>query len=244
MRSPRLESVVSEFNLAKNCNAELAALPYASANPLVYLIDDDIEMRKSLHTLLSTVGVATWSFAGASDFLDGLESLEPAPILLDIRMPEIDGMQLMNELLARGIGWPIIVMTAHGEIPVAVQAIKLGAVEFLEKPFGFEELHSAMQAAFEKMSLFLIQNSVRNEALQRFAVLTARETEVIRILTKGTPNKVAAHELALSPRTVEMHRGNALMKLRVKSLAEVVHLANEAGLELNGLAKDDDNVSN
>lgn len=225
-------------------NAELAASPYAVMNASVYVIDDDVEMRRSLHTLLSTIGVVSWSFACASDFLDNLTSLDRAPILLDIRMPQIDGIQLMNQLWERGIAWPIIVMTAHGEIPIAVAAIKLGAGEFLEKPFGFEQLHFAIQAAFEKMPVFLRKNSIRLDALQRFGLLSPRETEVIRILTKGTPNKVAAQALSLSPRTVEMHRCNALAKLSVKTLAEVVHLANRAGLEFNSLTKDNDNVSN
>ncbi|WP_411290757.1 response regulator transcription factor [Sphingorhabdus sp.] len=233
---------MSGLNSVENHNAALAASPYAVVNASVYVIDDDVEMRRSLHTLLSTVGVTSWSFSCASDFLDNLKSLEPAPILLDVRMPQIDGIQLITLLLERGIGWPIIVMTAHGEIPIAVAAMKLGAVEFLEKPFGFEQLNFAMQVAFEKISVFLRQNSIRKDALQRFGSLSPRETEVIRILTNGTPNKVAAHALSLSPRTVEMHRGNALAKLRVKSLAEVVHLANEAGLEFNSLAKDNDNV--
>lgn len=243
MRSPRRDSAVSGLNSVENHIAELAASPFAVLNATVYVIDNDAEMRRSLHSLLSTVGVVSWSFSCASDFLDTLTSLAPAPILLDVRMPQMDGIQLMSRLLERGIRWPIIVMTGHGEIPVAVAAMRLGAVEFFEKPFRFEQLHSAMKAAFEKMSVILRQSCVQTEALQRFGLLSPRETEVIGILTKGNPNKVAAHVLSLSTRTVEMHRANALAKLGLKSLAEAVHLATDAGLEFNSLVKDNDNVS-
>ena len=207
----------------------------AFADAPVYVIDDESEMRRSLHLLLSTAGMVSWPFPSASDFLANLES---SPILLDIRMPEMDGIQLMNKLLERGIRWPIIVMTAHGEIPIAVQAVKLGAIEFLEKPFAFEALESSLQSAFGQLSSISGANSIRSNARRRFALLTPRETDVVKILMQGAPNKVAAHQLSLSVRTIEMHRGNALAKLNVKSLAEVVRLASEADRQFHALEKD------
>jgi len=217
---------------------------YVAGNTQVYVIDDDSEIRRSMHLLLSTCGITSWPFASASDFLDNLASLKPAPILLDVRMPAIDGIQLMNMLLERNIGWPIIVMTAHGEIPLAVQAMKLGAIEFLEKPFGFEALEMSLQSAFAKISAINEANAVRDNARRLFELLSARETDVVKLLMQGLPNKVAAHLLSLSVRTIEMHRANALAKLNVKSLAEVVRLAGDAGLDIFSVTQGGMNVGN
>lgn len=203
----------------------------------VYVIDDESEVRRSLNVLLSTIGIDSWPFASASDFLDNLDNLKPAPILLDVRMPDFDGIQLMTILCERGVEWPVIVMTAHGEIAIAVQAIKLGAVEFLEKPFEFEILEISLQKAFSQVSAFNEANAVRDNATRLFALLSSREIEVVNVLMQGIANKVAAHLLSLSVRTIEMHRANALAKLRVKSMAEVVRLANLADLSLHSTKK-------
>lgn len=216
---------------------------YGLSNTTVYVIDDDTQIRRSLHYLLSTVGITIWPFATAADFLDSLATLEPAPILLDIRMPEMDGIQLMNMLLERGHGWPIIVMTAHGEIPIAVQAIKLGAIEFLEKPFEFEALDISLHAAFAQLSKIKAATVNRDSARHLFELLSARETDVVKFLLQGFPNKVTAHMLSLSVRTIEMHRANALAKLNVKSLAEVVRLSSDAKLDLSLPAKDGEIVN-
>ena len=120
----------------------------APANRCVYVIDDDVDVRKSLHFLLATSDIRAWPFAGGEDFIGQLTDLSPAPILLDVRMAGIDGFGVMAELAAHGIGWPVIVMTAHGDIPVAVRAMKLGAIEFIEKPFLAEELEIALKRAF------------------------------------------------------------------------------------------------
>ncbi len=213
----------------------------ADTDARVYVIDDESEVRRSLHFLLSTAGLVSWPFASASDFLDNLEELEPAPILLDIRMPDIDGIQLMNMLRDRGIEWPVIVMTAHGDIPIAVQVIKLGAMEFLEKPFEFEALELCLQNAFARLAAVKEADAVRNIARSRFELLSPRETEVVNVLMQGISNKAAAHVLSLSVRTIEMHRANALTKLEVKSIAEVVRLANDAELPSAPVIIEDDN---
>ena len=194
----------------------------------VYVIDDDNEVRRSLHCLLASANLVSWPFASAADFLANLPTLTAAPILLDIRMPEMDGIQLLSVLRSRGIGWPIIVMTSHGEISVAVQAIKLGAMEFLEKPFEYEVLAVALQNAFTLLSTITEAATVQNAACSRLESLSLREAEVLKVLVKGVSNKVAAHVLSLSVRTVEMHRANALKKLQVKSLAEVIRLIKDA----------------
>ena len=210
----------------------------AKQGALVYVIDDESEVRRSLHFLLSTADLVSWPFASAADFLDNLDTLEPAPILLDIRMPKIDGVQLLNMLRERGIDWPVIAMTAHGDIPIAVQVIKLGAIEFLEKPFRFEALEACLQSAFAQLAAGNEAIAARNAARGLFALLSSRESKVM----EGISNKVAAHQLSLSVRTIEMHRANALAKLNVKSIAEVVRLANVAELVFASPDLDGDDV--
>lgn len=206
----------------------------------VYVIDDESEVRRSLHFLLSTAGMVSWPFASAADFLENLPDLEPAPILLDIRMPDIDGVQLMARLREQSIEWPVIAMTAHGDIPIAVQVIKMGALEFLEKPFEFEALEAALQNAFAQLATVRQADALRNSARRRFELLSPRETEVANILMQGISNKTAAHLLSLSVRTIEMHRANVLAKLEVKSIAEIVRLANDAEIPPAPVILDDE----
>ena len=198
----------------------------------VYVIDDESDVRRSLHFLLTTIGLVSWPFASAEDFLDNFGGLEPAPVLLDIRMPAMDGLELMTLMRERGVKWPIIIMSAHGDIKVAVKAIKLGAIEFLEKPFEFEALDLSLQAAFAQLADVNDSFNARNAARSAFALLSPRESAVINVLMRGISNKSAAHVLDLSVRTVEMHRANALIKLQVKSIAEVMRLANDAELDM------------
>lgn len=198
----------------------------------VYVIDDDLQLRRSLHFLLSTVGYVSWPFSCAADFLDNLSNLEPGPMLIDVRMPAIGGIELMKILVDRGIRWPMIVMTAHAEIPVAVQSIKLGATEFLEKPFEIETLEASLKSAMLQLYAVKRAAKVRETSHQLFDLLTPREIEVLMVLIDGRPNKVAADQLSLSVRTIEMHRANAFAKLKVKSLAEVIRLARDAGIAL------------
>lgn len=205
----------------------------------VYIIDDESDVRRSLHFLLSTIGLVSWPFASAQDFLDNFAALEPAPILLDIRMPAVDGLQLMAMLRERGVNWPIIIISAHGDIQVAVKAIKLGAIEFLEKPFEFDALDVCLHAAFMQLDQVNDSFTARNTARAAFALLSPRENEVIKVLMRGIPNKTAAHVLDLSVRTVEMHRANALSKLQVKSIAEVIRLARAAGLDVEIAVRND-----
>ncbi|MFN3621095.1 response regulator transcription factor [Sphingorhabdus sp.] len=211
-------------------NAHWKHMLSAPPSSPVYIIDDESDVRRSLHFLLSTVGLVSWPFASAQDFLDNFSALEPAPVLLDIRMPAVDGLQLLAVMRERGVNWPVIVISAHGDIQVAVKAIKMGAIDFLEKPFDFEALDSCLQTAFAQLAHLNDSFTARNTARAAFALLSPRESEVIKVLMGGVPNKAAAHMLDLSVRTVEMHRANALAKLRVKSIAEVIRLAAAAKL--------------
>ena len=198
----------------------------------VYVIDDDVQIRRSLHFVLSTAGFVSWSFSSASDFLDSLPALDPAPILIDVRMPNIDGMALMGILNERDVRWPMIVMSAHADIPAAVQSIKLGATEFLEKPFEIESLEASLHNAMAQLSNLKLAEATRSSSLCLFQSLSPREHEVMMLLMDGLSNKIAAHRLSLSVRTIEMHRANALTKLKARSIAEVVRLARDAGVAL------------
>jgi two-component system response regulator FixJ len=221
-QSPVIETRIDQSTLT----------PSAKSGSTVYIIDDESDVRRSLHFLLASAGLVSWPFASAQDFLDNFGGLEPAPVLIDIRMPGMDGLELMALMRERGVNWPVIMMSAHGDIKVAVKAIKLGAIEFLEKPFQFEALNLSLQAAFAQLAQANDSFVARNAARVAFALLSPREAAVINVLMRGIPNKTAAHVLDLSVRTVEMHRANALAKLQVKSIAEVIRLANAAELDI------------
>jgi len=205
----------------------------------VYVIDDDVDVRKSLHFLLSSSSIMAWPFGSAGEFIDLLPNLAPAPILVDIRMAGIDGLQMLHILKERAVVWPIIVMTAHADVPMAVRAMKLGAIEFLEKPFEAAALIRILDEAFGTLDQLLQAWLARNDARLLIGQLSKRESDVLTILMQGTLNKVAAHQLGLSPRTVEMHRGNALAKLGLKSMVEVVALFAAAELPNPGPTADD-----
>jgi len=202
--------------------------------PPVYVIDDDGDLRKSLHFLLSTSGITAFPCASAEDFFDHLPTLDAGPILLDMRMPGLDGLETLTMLRNRDVKWPVIVMTAHGDIAIAVKAMKLGAIEFLEKPFRADMLDVALSQAFDALratgGIDMLQSRVRS-ALQ---TLSRREHEVLAVLFGGLSNKLAAHRLGLSTRTIEMHRRNALVKLGTKSVAETIALVASAGTSLSG----------
>lgn len=197
-------------------------------NRHLYVVDDDVEVRKSLHFLLSTVDIRTWPFLGGQDFVDQLVDLRPAPVLLDIRMPGMDGFDVLREMELRDLDWPVIVMTAHGDVPVAVRAMKQGAIEFLEKPFSAPDLEAAVARGFSLLEAGQERREKQDAARQRLSSLTAREREVVIELARGAPNKVVAHRLDLSIRTVEMHRSSAMSKLGVKSLVEAATLLSAA----------------
>ncbi len=151
----------------------------------VYIIDDDSDLRQSLHFLLATSGITAWPFASADDFLDHLPSLAAAPILLDIRMAGMNGLQVLEEPHRRTVAWPVIIMTAHGDIATAVHAMKLGAIEFLEKPFTPEMLDGALALSFAALESMEQSLTTKTRARERLDQLSERETAVIGILIRG-----------------------------------------------------------
>lgn len=195
----------------------------------VHLVDDDDAIRRSVGFMLRTSGFAVESHSSGVHLLKQKE-LAQGCILLDIRMPEMDGLEVQRALLERGVTLPVVVMTGHGDISIAVQAMKAGAVEFIEKPFEKAVLLAAVEEGFARLDRSDRKLVRAEEAAVRLQVLTLREREVLEGLAKGFPNKTIAYDLGISPRTVEIHRANLMTKLGVSSLSEALRIAFSAGL--------------
>lgn len=194
----------------------------------VYVVDDDHDVRSSISFMLSTADLNSRPFPDGENFLAQVPQLTPGCILLDVRMPRMDGFQVMAALEEADIDWPIIVMTGHGEVPVAVRAMKMGAVDFIEKPFGEELLMASLERAFNLLKDRGGKAEGKRIAKERVALLTPRERDVLQGLVGGLSNKLLARQLGISLRTVEMHRANMMDRLRVTSLAEALTLAVQA----------------
>lgn len=178
--------------------------------------------------MLSASEFQSRPFASGSDFIEALGELDPGCVLLDVRMPRLDGFEVMAALARRDLDWPIIVMTGHGEVSIAVRAMKEGAVDFIEKPFDECVLLSSLSRAFALLAERKEKSDRRREAQARVARLTAREHDILQGLLAGLPNKLLARRFDISLRTVEMHRANMMDRLSVASLAEALTLAVQA----------------
>ena len=192
--------------------------------PTVFVVDDDPAMRESLRWLLQSVGLAVETHAGAAAFLSSYDPSRSGCLVLDMRMPGMSGLNLQDELIARRITLPIIIITGYAEVPTAVRALKRGAVDFIEKPFSDELLLDRIRQAIETDRQTRDAEAQRAEVTVRFAQLTPREREVMELVIAGKANKVIAAELGLSPKTVEVHRANVMRKMAVDSVAELVRL--------------------
>lgn len=197
---------------------------------LVHLVDDDEAIRRSAGFLLKTAGFRVQTYSSGLELLKNVRSLEPGCILLDIRMPGMDGLEVQRELKEAGCLLPVIIMTGHGDVAAAVQAMKAGAVDFIEKPFEKQTLLSAIEIGRERLDQASARSARAEEAAARLKVLTSRETDVLVGLVRGLPNKTIAYDLGISPRTVEIHRANLMDKLQVRSLSEVLRIAFTAGI--------------
>ena len=191
----------------------------------VYVVDDDEAVRRFLRGLIGSIGLGVKTYASAQEFLDGYEAGSPGCLLLDIRMPDMSGLELQAELRRREINIPVIILTGHGDVKVAVHAMKAGAVDFIEKPFNNELLLHGIQKAVAD-SLHSSGTRVRRqEILQRLERLTTRERQVLRLVVAGETNKGVARHLGISDKTVEIHRAKVMEKMQAKSLAELVKMA-------------------
>ena len=202
-----------------------------ATNICIYVVDDDEHVRHSIGFMLGTANWSSRGFAGGRAFLDALPKLDPGCILLDLRMPEPDGLDVLAELDRRKLRWPAVIMTGHGDTAQAVQAMKLGAIDFIEKPFTESVLLSCLERAAVLLRTRTAQ-SVRDAGLKaRVERLTTREREVLQGLLGGLPNKLIAHRLGISLRTVEMHRANMMKRLEAPSLADALQIGGAAGMK-------------
>lgn len=201
-----------------------------SDRKLVHIVDDEDAIRRSASFMLKTSGYAVETWPSGAAFLKEIRHVPEGCVLLDVRMPEMDGLEVQQALLDRGVTMPVIVLTGHADVSIAVRAMKAGAVDFLEKPFEKAVLLAAIKTAFARLASADGAAARAAEADVILAVLTPREREVLEGLAQGLPNKTIAYDLGISPRTVEVHRANLMAKLDVRSLSDALRLAFAAGL--------------
>lgn len=192
--------------------------------PTVFVVDDDEGVRNSLRFLLKSVGLATDARASASEFLDTYKPNQPGCLVLDVRMPGMSGLELQQQLNLRGAVIPVIFITGHGDIPMAVEAMQQGAFDFLQKPFRDQDLIDRIQRALERDARNRAALDQHARIRERLDSLTPREREVLALMTRGRPNKIMAAELGVSQRTVEIHRARVMEKSGAASLAQLVRM--------------------
>ena len=200
------------------------------SNTVVHVIDDDDAVRESLVFMLRSAKIDVRSYETAEDFLDQLPTLKMGCIVTDVRMPGMSGIDLLRKLRQIDINLPVIVITGHGDVPLAVEAMRIGAIDFLEKPFDDEALLTSIRNALDSGEKIGAESSERAELLDRVAALSSREREVLEGLVAGQPNKIIAFNLGISPRTIEIYRANVMTKMKAGSLSELVRMALVAGL--------------
>ena len=197
------------------------------AAPTVFIIDDDHGMRQAIHDLVESVGLRAESFATGEEFLGIRQIDRPSCLVLDVRLPQMSGLDFQRRLAERGMQIPIIFVTAHGDIPMSVKALKLGAVEFLTKPFRDQDLLDAIQQALERDGNRLKEQAEVHDLQERYRALTPREQEVMTLVVLGMLNKQVASELGASEATIKIHRGNVMHKMQAASVVDLVRMADK-----------------
>jgi FixJ family two-component response regulator len=195
--------------------------------PTVFIIDDDRGMRQAIHDLVESVGLRAESFATGEEFLGKNHAHRPSCLVLDVRLPQMSGLDFQRRLAESGMQIPIIFVTAHGDIPMSVRALKSGAVEFLTKPFRDQDLLDAIQQALERDGITLKEQAEVHDLQERYRALTAREQEVMTLVVSGMLNKQIASEIGASEATVKIHRGNVMHKMRAASVVDLVRMADK-----------------
>jgi len=197
----------------------------AAAQPVVHVVDDDEGQRESLAFLLRSAGIEVRNFESAKAFLDVLPGAAPGCVITDVRMPDMSGIELLRRLKELKIGVPVIVITGHGDIALAVEAMKIGATDFFEKPFNDDLLVASVRAALLQQQDLTKRHTERAEIENRISTLSAREKDVLVGLIQGRANKQIAFDLGISPRTVEIYRANLMNKMQADSLSDLVRMA-------------------
>jgi FixJ family two-component response regulator len=192
---------------------------------IVHVIDDDESIRLALDSLFRSIDLRTKCYGSTSEFMSGGVDATPGCIVLDVRLPGMSGLDFQTQLHGLGIRLPVILMTGHGDIPMSVRAMKAGAIDFLSKPFRDQDMIDAVQTAIERDRQRRSSEGSLDEIRQRFATLSPREQQVMRLVTSGKMNKQVAGELGLSEITVKIHRGAAMRKMSAKTLADLVRMA-------------------
>lgn len=193
-----------------------------TSQPMVFVVDDDEAMRDSMRYLFESVNLPCKVFASAHDFLEFLDRRLAGCVLLDIRMPGMSGMELLENLNGQGIQLPVIVITGHGDVPLAVRAIKQGAFDFLQKPFAAQALLDRVYAALESIKKSELKNRELDSLRSSFDALTNREKEIMELVVAGSPSKAIGMKLGISSKTVDIHRSSIMKKLNVRNIAELV----------------------
>lgn len=202
-----------------------------SETAVIHVIDDDEAVRDSLSFMLETADFSVKAYDSAIAFLDQLPDVAPGCVITDVRMPEMTGLELVRRLRELGVGLPVIVITGHGDVPLAVEAMKAGVVDFIEKPFDDEAILAALGLALAQDANGDGRDAERMALAQRVAALSTREQQVLSGLVAGQANKVIANQLGISPRTVEVYRANVMTKMQASSLSELVRMALLVGID-------------
>lgn len=219
---------MTEKKTSKSKGERTAGVAVESHEPTVYVVDDDLDMRDSLRWLMKTVGLRAEVFSSASAFLEGFQPGGPGCLVFDVRMPGTSGLDLYEALVARGEGMPVIFITAFADVPMAIRAMKSGAVEFIEKPFNSQTLLDRIQRAIQHDLERRRALADREAARQRFRRLTEKDREVLAMIIQGRPNKAISVALGITLRAVEMRRASLMKKLAARSLAELIRFSIEA----------------